>query len=666
MSVKYKIFSFLFIPLIILFLILSHIFKNNSQEFVKELSLNHLESVKEIVYDRVKQYVDQSEDKIILFNSRVLLKDILFDYEQTHDKKDTKIVDTIIQKAKHTFSDLDNIIILDNNGKKLVSMNEISSLDNYIKDFDYIKKYRKNSINIIIDENTQTPFLSLHSPLIKNNKFIGVTIFKVKLDSLNDILKYRKGLGKTGEALLGMYNDKNEIIFFTSLRFAKQALTVKKDDLSKAIPMRRALDGGRSTIEDSFDYRGERVFSTTHFYERLKLGIVVKKDVKELLEPIDEIGDLVILLMLIAILIIMVISWAIAHYLTTEIVSIIDAVVDISKGNLERRVVCKSNDELGLLARSVNSMADTLVNINKNLDITVREKTHMLEVVNRELELIFDITPNMEIITDGFTMKKANQKFYEFTGYTNLENFLESYNCICDLFVDKRGYLKHKIKGKVWVEYIIDNPQILHKAIIKKDGIDNLFTVHAAKYNKESDSEKYIVVFENTTDLHKIACTDQLTSLANRLKIDEVLVECVEKYKRYKREFSITLLDIDHFKSVNDTYGHLVGDMILKTISKIISNNIRNVDLVGRWGGEEFIIISKETDVNGAKVLAELLRTTIEEYEFDIVKHQTVSFGVTQFSKGDTVIDLMKHADDALYKAKAEGRNRVVIYKETI
>jgi len=666
MSLKYKIFLLLFTPLIILFLIISTIFKNNSQEFVKELSLKHLESVKEIVYDRVKQYVDESEDKIVLFNSRVLLKEAIANYEQTHDKNSTKVIDDILQKAKNIFSDLDNITILDNSGKKLVSMNEIDSLDDYTKDFNYIKTYKKNSINIVFDKETNTPFLSLYSPLINNNKFIGVSIFKVKLDSLNDILKYRKGLGETGEALLGMYNDNNEIIYFTSLRFEKQTLTVKKDDFTRAVPMRRALDGGRSTIEDSFDYRGERVFSTTHFYKRLKLGIVVKKDIKELLEPIDEIGDMMLLLTLIAVIIIIAISWGIAHYLTKEIISIIDATADISKGNLERRVVCPSNDELGVLAKSVNSMADILVNINKNLDATVKEKTHMLEVVNSELELIFDITPNMEVITDGLTMKKANLKFYEFTGYANLENFLESYNCVCDLFVEKRGYLKHKIEDKIWVEYIIDNPQILHKAIIKKDGIDNLFTVHAAKYNRESDSEKYIVVFENTTDLHKIACTDQLTSLANRLKIDEVLVECAEKYKRYGRVFSITLLDIDHFKSVNDTYGHLVGDMILKTISKIITKSIRNVDLVGRWGGEEFIIISKETDIDGAKVLAELLRTTIEEYEFDIVKHQTVSFGVTQFNRGDTVIDLMKHADEALYKAKREGRNRVVVYREGV
>ena len=304
---------------------------------------------------------------------------------------------------------------------------------------------------------------------------------------------------------------------------------------------------------------------------------------------------------------------------------------------------------------------------DKNADSVLQQKHNSLLVAKKELEIssnklenIFNITPNITLLTNGKTLLKANKEFYNFTGYATLEDFLKDYNCICDMFIERHGYLNPMVDGVSWIEYAVLNQGSIHKAIIEKDGEENLFLINAIKYY-EDDKPYFIAVFENITELQKVAYTDHLTKLMNRVKIDEMLERCTNSYKRYKNIYSIILLDIDHFKLVNDTYGHLVGDDILKHIAIILNENTRNVDLVGRWGGEEFLIISRETDITGAFVLAEKIRKSVELYKFEITTHQTISLGVAQIKENETVDELIKRADNALYEAKEGGRNRVVI-----
>ena len=161
-------------------------------------------------------------------------------------------------------------------------------------------------------------------------------------------------------------------------------------------------------------------------------------------------------------------------------------------------------------------------------------------------------------------------------------------------------------------------------------------------------------------ELEKLAITDKLTSLYNRNKLDMVLKNELHRTHRFKHPFSVILLDIDHFKDVNDTYGHQVGDQVLIEISKILQAYTRDTDIVGRWGGEEFLIILPESTINGTSKLAQNLRLKIEKHLFSQVKHTTASFGATQYQEGDCMEDLLCRADQALYKAKELGRNRVV------
>ena len=145
----------------------------------------------------------------------------------------------------------------------------------------------------------------------------------------------------------------------------------------------------------------------------------------------------------------------------------------------------------------------------------------------------------------------------------------------------------------------------------------------------------------------------------NRIKLDTALDTAVQRVNRYDEIFGIIIIDIDFFKSVNDTHGHQAGDTILVEFATLLKQSVRQTDLVGRWGGEEFMIICTETNLNNIVTLANKIRTIIDNYDFSIVKHKTASFGVSTYRKGETLEKMIDRADQALYMAKEKGRNQV-------
>lgn len=160
-------------------------------------------------------------------------------------------------------------------------------------------------------------------------------------------------------------------------------------------------------------------------------------------------------------------------------------------------------------------------------------------------------------------------------------------------------------------------------------------------------------------ELATLSITDSLTGAYNRIKLDEMLFSEIINYRKTGKVFSIMICDIDYFKQINDNFGHLFGDTILKEITQLMHQTIRETDICGRWGGEEFMIICLNTPLNGAVFLAEKLRIAIEAFSRNTPHQVTMSFGVAEFSSTDTIETLIKRADDALYLAKEQGRNRV-------
>jgi len=161
----------------------------------------------------------------------------------------------------------------------------------------------------------------------------------------------------------------------------------------------------------------------------------------------------------------------------------------------------------------------------------------------------------------------------------------------------------------------------------------------------------------------KNSTIDGLTNCLNKMEIQRQISNFLLTYLRYKaNQFSIIMLDIDHFKKVNDTYGHLTGDYVLRELSNLIRNTARECDMCGRFGGEEFLILLPETKVVGAIKFAKRVNELCEKYNFtfqDIQIKITVSLGVTSIDKTDSLTSIIDRCDTALYDAKKNGRNRV-------
>ncbi|MDK2884360.1 GGDEF domain-containing protein [Pseudothermotoga sp.] len=161
-------------------------------------------------------------------------------------------------------------------------------------------------------------------------------------------------------------------------------------------------------------------------------------------------------------------------------------------------------------------------------------------------------------------------------------------------------------------------------------------------------------------ELERISITDKLTGLFNRYKMDEEMRKAFYLWKRYQRPFSLIMIDIDWFKKVNDTYGHQIGDKVLQELGALLKKSLRASDIVSRWGGEEFLVLSLESDEKGAITLAEKIRSEIENYSFAENIKITVSIGVCSAKNHETIDELLVSVDEKMYIAKQSGRNRVV------
>jgi len=187
-----------------------------------------------------------------------------------------------------------------------------------------------------------------------------------------------------------------------------------------------------------------------------------------------------------------------------------------------------------------------------------------------------------------------------------------------------------------------------------------VFTILAI-YIVYSKGQTKIQLFILKHELRESSIKDPLTNLYNRRYMVEFLHKQIAFFKRYETKTSVLILDIDYFKSVNDKLGHGVGDSVLKEISNLIENEIRETDLACRYGGEEFVIILSDSNLKKSRIIAERIRTIIEKYNFESVSWTiTVSIGVSESMIGDNEPSILERADKNLYKAKESGRNRTV------
>lgn len=278
------------------------------------------------------------------------------------------------------------------------------------------------------------------------------------------------------------------------------------------------------------------------------------------------------------------------------------------------------------------------------------------------IQSIIDAQENIVLVSDGFKVSYANQALFKFFNFTSMESFLEKISCICHTFLEDNDYfnLTQVKKDQNWIEAILSLEEMKRVVKIKhKENEIRYFKVEI----KSIASSFYVITFVDITNsllkelmLKNKAYHDALTGANNRQYFYEfILHESLSS----TATTGIIMLDIDNFKAVNDTYGHGVGDEVLITLTKTLKNSLRPSDYLIRWGGEEFVVISKTKIAEDVKIIAENLRQAVETITMEKVGHFTASFGATNLQENENIDSAIQRADTALYIAKAKGKNRV-------
>lgn len=283
---------------------------------------------------------------------------------------------------------------------------------------------------------------------------------------------------------------------------------------------------------------------------------------------------------------------------------------------------------------------------------------------------IIDSASDMLYVSDLDQIIYANGHFFEFFNqFDNLQAFHQQYRCVCDLFEPGEGWLQREMNGVYWIQYVLNHPEVVHKAKIIQDGQVHYFAIKVQPLN-QTVFGRYTIAMQDITELElaqtklvQLSQTDELTNIGNRLFFNKNLAHELARAKRHDLALCIMMFDIDHFKSINDQYGHDTGDKVLKELTLLVKAQLRESDLFCRFGGEEFIVLLPDTDMENAKILTERLLSLIAQHYFDALpSHRiTCSFGLTQIQQGDNYNTVLKRVDKALYAAKNGGRNQIQI-----
>ena len=305
-----------------------------------------------------------------------------------------------------------------------------------------------------------------------------------------------------------------------------------------------------------------------------------------------------------------------------------------------------------------------LEEFNHNLIAQLKEQTY-------KLHSIIDSQENMIVVTNGVRIHTANQKFLDFIGFEDIE---DHYFTLLDLFRrfdsdnDDFFYFYNVEDADACLNEIIHYSNDIYIKITDENKIVNIFKLQISDY--DFNGKNYCLSFTDITHIKKQsdafqykANHDQLTGILNRHYFNDMLKNEIQRAIRYKHSFTLVMFDIDHFKMINDTYGHDVGDEVLINLTNTIQRNIRTTDIFVRWGGEEFMLFLPETDIKKAKAKIEILQKTIKETQLTekIDKPITLSYGLTGLLFNDTKTTLLKRVDIALYNAKTNGRDRLEI-----
>lgn len=353
--------------------------------------------------------------------------------------------------------------------------------------------------------------------------------------------------------------------------------------------------------------------------------------------------------------------------------------VIFENGNLSYALQSEIDSLTLQMANDLASNFETIIHSNQNYK---SENSNLLAEYKKAVDLsnIVSKTNPKGVIT------YVNDKFCEISGYSREELIGKPHNIIRHPEMSREAFknLWDTVKAKQsWSgvvtnmkkdggTYIVDTTvipildvdgDIVEYIAIRHDITELEQTKQQLRNINQAMKYKVDELYSMTNALEEKASKDTLTGINNRENFEDIFGIQITNAHQYSQPLSLIIFDVDHFKAVNDTYGHQMGDLILRDMVELVARNLKKGDVFARWGGEEFVILTPSTDIAGASNLAENLRMLVQSHRFNGLDEKiTLSFGIAQLDENDDKKTLFQKADAALYEAKKKGRNRVEIY----
>ncbi len=546
-------------------------------------------------------------------------------------------------------------------------------LVNLSKELDFLTSLRttllniNHNLNIYLETRTQQNLDSLEREIKKFKKIITKSpSFKLDEDEKNTLDYLKKNQTK-------FLNKLNTIMYSSK----KADITIAYDTLQ--------VELFEKVLKDI----------DVHWYEDFEK--IYKAEIE------SEVAQLIVFYAYTALIITLMIVFLIIRIIIKK--RFIDPILMISQtsykmatGDLHHRIKIDSEDELAELGKNFNLMAESLEEKIKDLETYIQKEQKLIRELSILTEFIgYVATENdMDVLFKRFiercrdllkadnsamkvfynhdccqfysTSEQIDEQIFESLLRRNETNFDEL--LICQDIINTETSNPTLI-NLYKIRYAIYMPLTSSTAL---KGVLALYN-HEKPFTEEDENSLFNFSFQAfqtmslQNELSRLAKTDGLTGLYNHRMFQERLSEEILRAERYKRTVFLLMIDIDHFKNINDTYGHQAGDMVLKNVARIIKKNVRKVDFPARYGGEEFALILPETDYDSAYNVGERIRTAIQDNEFSISEEKTisitVSIGISCYPYDTTnKEELIKMADTALYYAKEHGRNRVCLFRD--
>jgi diguanylate cyclase (GGDEF)-like protein/PAS domain S-box-containing protein len=680
------LFWFLILALLPLFLLTTLNYHYQKSQYEK-IAQDKLQLILNQKIKNIENHLNTVSKEIHILSQTPNVKDALMLYAQYFEKK---VTTNTLPLYEEYFKQIINengfydLFLINPQGDIVYSVKKENDLFSNLKKGKYSKSNLsdvfESSISLLemaisdfefyAPSNEDAAFISV--PVYGKDRILGVIAIQIDNDKVVEIFNDRNGLGESGEFYAAKVDEHGNIIATTPLHNRPKAHIEKFQFLiNHELPIYRAVNGDKDKGMLQ-DYRDKEVIATWAYIPTLRWGVVVKMELKEILKPIENLRFYSIVILFFVVLGIIVAIFTAIRHIVEPIEKLNTDVQNFARGYAVEGENIDVDNEIGELYRNFNDMAlslkasqDTIQKYANELEKKVQQRTVELESAKNDLEISHqEMERFMEIIDqnvitsttdlDG-NITKVSQAFCNITGYSKEELIGKRHNIIRHPDMDRECYKeiwKHISSGKVWSGEIKNQ---------KRDGTHYWVSATISPiFDEEGNIKEYTSIRQDITDkkrVEELSIRDQLTKLYNRHKLEEVLAQ-------EAKNFSLILLDIDYFKEVNDTHGHDVGDETLKTFAKILHNSVRHSDIVGRWGGEEFLIVVPQTSLANAVTLAQKIKSNITKHTFKVIGKKSASFGVATYIEGDSIKSVVKRADDALYKAKELGRDRIVTQEE--